>query len=203
MSREGEEQLLIEEAKRGDERALERLLVRYRFLVRARARRYYMPGWEQQDVFQEGLIGLFKAIRDYKPEGGVSFESFAYNCIKRHVTSAVKASNRKSHTLLNNAVQLSDGDPIHPASVSISHPARGSTELEPLHRVLFAERAEYLIQTLTDELTEFECHVLHRYTQGHTFKEISAALDRPIKSIYNAIQRSRTKLEATLQRPAG
>ena len=195
---EDSDDALVERALVGDEIALAALLRRYRPFVRSKARPYFLAGAEREDVVQEGMIGLYKAVRDYDPQRESSFRSFAELCITRQIISAVKTATRHKHSPLNGYVslyapawtedepepeqllaQLTDGE--DPADAAVS-----SAEL--------ASIAGYV----NDALSELEVEVLQRYVEGESYAEIAAGLNRHVKAIDNALQRVKRKLEPYL-----
>jgi RNA polymerase sporulation-specific sigma factor len=184
----------------GHHPAVEALLLRYRSFARLKARSYFLAGADKDDIVQEGMIGLYKAIRDFSPEHETSFRAFAELCITRQIITAVKTATRQKHIPLNSYVSLTkpvsgeeDSDyllqdvleSIHspdPADVVISHDELRSMKLA------FAEI-----------LSDFEAEVLHMYVEGKSYQEIGAHLSRHVKSIDNAIQRIKRKVELHLR----
>lgn len=182
----------------GDETALATLLERYREFVRGKARPYFLAGADREDIIQEGMIGLYKAIRDYDPSRRVSFRTFASVCTTRQIITAVKTAARQKHGPLNSYVSLhrsshrdGDGDlGLLDAFASGADPADSIVSSEELQRV---ERA------FAGVLSELETAVLERYVDGATYSEIAAELDRHVKSIDNALQRIKRKLDPYLR----
>ena len=186
---------LVVRWREGDRRALDVLLERHRRLVRAKARSYFLVGADFDDVEQEGLIGLYKAVRDFHPMHGVAFRAFAELCITRQIITAIKAASRRKHEPLNQYVSLSAGrsgdDPSEHAFDRFVFAHHGS---DPADRVVSSERMAAMHNALTTMLSALEVDVLTLYVQGRSYLEISEELGRQVKSIDNALQRVKTKL---------
>ena len=180
------DEALLSLVKSGDDLALTTLLSRYTGVVKQIARSYFLFGGEVEDLVQEGTLGLFKAIKSYN--GQIAFKSYASLCIRRNILSAVKTDNCEKNRVLNDSVGYdSDGG----VEVFL-----GDTTLEPSE--LFDER-EYLEETrdkLKKILTGFEYEILTLYLEGYTYAEISEKIGRTVKSVDNAIQRIRKKVES-------
>jgi RNA polymerase sporulation-specific sigma factor len=191
---------LVVRWRAGEPAALDALLGRHRGLVRVKARGYFLAGADFDDVEQEGLIGLYEAVRDYRPARGVSFRGFAEVCVTRQILSAVKAASRRKHEPLNQYVSLS-------ADAGLDGPAEPLDRLvnrngtDPAERVISAEHMTAVRETLARMLSALEVDVLALYVQGRSYREISAALGRHVKSIDNALQRIKAKLEPHLEPP--
>lgn len=181
----------------GDDAALAALLDRYRDAVRARARSYFLAGADRDDVVQEGMIGLFKAIRDFDADQATSFRGFADLCVTRQIITAVKGAARQKHAPLNRSISLHL--PAH------SHgEVDGAEELidrvpaatpDPADDVVWASELLALEEHVGQVLSDLEVDVLRRYVAGHTYSEIADALGRHVKSIDNAIQRIKRKVD--------
>lgn len=182
----------------GDNDALNVLIERYRRFARSKARTYFLVGAESDDIEQEGLIGLYKAARDYRPDRQVSFRAFAEVCTTRQVQSAVKAATRRKHQPLNRYVSISGpgGRDARGQSVEdlFDHP-RGS---DPAEEVVSRERMDDMRQSVADMLSGLEVDVLRLYVAGNTYQEIGVHLGRHVKSIDNALQRIKRKLDPHL-----
>jgi RNA polymerase sporulation-specific sigma factor len=179
----------------GDALALDTLLERHRGLVRVKARSYFLVGADFDDVEQEGLIGLYEAVRDFRPACGVGFRAFAELCITRQIISAIKAASRRKHEPLNRYVSLSsDAECDDPVEQMLEQRANPSGS-DPVERVISAEHMVAVRDTLARMLSALEVDVLTLYVEGRSYREISAALGRHVKSIDNALQRIKTKLE--------
>ena len=180
---------LVERAQAGDKQATEELLSRYAGLVRGRARGFFLVGGETEDLIQEGMIGLYRAVSEYRTgrEGGMSFKNFAYLCVSRRIIDAVKASARKKNVPLNNYVSLFQSEWEMPVSSPEDEVIRGE------------DRREFL-QKMSKELSDFEFRVTVMYMDGLSCAEICEATGKEEKSVDNAIQRSKKKLQKLLKR---
>ena len=177
--------------------ALDALLDRYRRFARAKARTFFLVGADRDDVEQEALIGLFKAARDFRPDHDASFRSFAELCITRQILTAIKAANRQKHQALNQSVPF-----------AVEHADEGGErsleevlvvrEDDPAVALVEAERFGLLRRRLLDVLSTFEVDVLRLYAEGRTYQEIGEHLDRHAKSVDNAVQRIKRKVELHL-----
>lgn len=180
---------LAERAKR-EPWAEECLLERYKPLVRARAATYYMPGADAEDLVQEGMVGLFKAIRGYNAQKA-GFFTFAELCITRQVISAVKASTRQKHQLLNEFVSFeAKTDGQH----ALKDTLPGPEEEDPEAILLQRQRIDEVQNAMRTTLSELEFEVLLRHISGESYQQIAAALGKPEKSVDNALQRIKNKL---------
>lgn len=163
---------------------------RYKPLVRAQAASYYLPGADAEDLVQEGMIGLFRAIQDFDPAKG-AFGSFAKLCVQRQVISAVKASTRQKHQLLNEFVSF---DARTDGQHALRDVLPGPQEEEPEALILQKQRLDEVHQAMETTLSELELEVLLRHISGESYQQIAMALDRPEKSVDNALQRIKNKL---------
>ncbi len=197
---EGLEDLdLVERVRDGDERSLETLLSRYRNFARSKARSYFLAGSDKEDVVQEGMIGLFKAIRDFDLSQDTPFRAFAELCISRQVLTAIKTANRQKHQPLNSSVSLDApayGDDKSESSVGDNLIA--STLTDPAELVISAQEIEAIRDSMRGSLTELEGDVLRLYMDGKSYEEIAGALGNHVKSIDNALQRIKRKLQRHL-----
>jgi len=187
---------LVEHARHGEERAIEVLLARYRNFARSKARSYFLAGSEREDVVQEGMIGLFKAIRDFDLQQATPFRAFAELCISRQILTAIKTANRHKHHPLNSSVSLDapaygDDDATSVADHLMS-PRRTS---DPAELVVSAEEIEALRASMSRNLTDLEGEVLTLYMDGKSYEEIAGTLGNHVKSIDNALQRIKRKLQ--------
>jgi RNA polymerase sporulation-specific sigma factor len=191
---------LVRAARAGDEVALAELLTKYRGFARMKARSYFLVGADRDDVVQEGMIGLYKAIRDFNPQLQSSFLAFAELCITRQIITAVKTATRHKHGPLNTSVSLSrpvggedDGERVLAdvlPTVAISDPA---------DLLISAERIRALQAHVDEVLSDLETEVLRLYVEGKSYQQIAERLQRHVKSIDNALQRVKRKLEVHLQ----
>jgi RNA polymerase sporulation-specific sigma factor len=189
---------LVRRTHAGDERALDTLIARYRHFARAKARTFFLAGSDKEDVVQEGMIGLFKSIRDFQPAQGTPFASFAELCISRQILSAIKSANRHKHYPLNSSLSLdapaySDEEEVR----SIGEMLEGS-QIDPVELVVSAEEIESLRDALKAGLTDLEANVLRLYMDGRSYEEIARVLGNHVKSIDNALQRIKRKLHRHL-----
>ena len=188
---------LVLRARRGCEGAAEELLRRYRSMVRASARAFFMPGTETEDVIQEGMIGLIKAIRDYSVHRASTFRSFAELCVTRHLISAVKSACRNKHAVLSSAVSLNDSpDDCQENEVRREPPAPESLRPDRVLelRCLLGE----LRAAMDSELSKMEAAVLRGYLEGLSYTEIARRLGCTFKAVDNALQRARKKVAKRL-----
>jgi RNA polymerase sporulation-specific sigma factor len=190
---------LVERVRAGDERALEVLLARYRNFARSKSRSYFLAGSDKEDVVQEGMIGLYKAIRDYDASQETPFRAFAELCISRQILTAIKTANRNKHQPLNTSLSLDApayGDESRERSVGDDLVA--SPLSDPMELVISAEEIEALRDSMKGTLTELEGNVLALYMDGRSYEEIAVMLGNHVKSIDNALQRIKRKLQRHL-----
>lgn len=185
---------LIEVIKSGDKYALEYLIGRYKELVNIKVSKYYIIGAERDDIVQEGLIGLFKAIKCYKPDQHNSFKSFANMCIERQLITAIKTSNRQKHIPLNSYLSLNmSAYDEENDDTEIMEVFDGALIEDPLDTITKKEYYTSIEKAIDKALSNFEKQVLNRYMNGESYIEIAQKLDAPVKSVDNAIQRIRKK----------
>ena len=185
---------LIRKIKSGDNDALDYILNKYQEVVNMKVSRYFIIGAEKEDIIQEGLIGLYKAIKSFDPEKQNSFKSFANLCIERQLITAIKSSNRQKHMPLNSYLSL---------NTSAYEDDEDGTELietfevdtieDPLETITKQESFDEIQKAVNKSLSKFESQVLEKYMQGDSYEIIAKRLDTPVKSIDNAIQRIRKK----------
>ncbi len=194
------DQELVSRARSGEEEGLEALLERYRSFARAKARSYFLAGSDREDVIQEGMIGLFKAVRDFDVSQETPFRAFAELCISRQILTAIKTANRHKHQPLNSSVSLDA--PAYNNSISerpLSEHLIAPTFNDPAELVVSAEEIEAIRDSMRDNLTKLEGDVLRLYMDGKSYEEIAGALGNHVKSIDNALQRIKRKLQRHLQ----
>ncbi len=187
---------LVKIIKSGDKSAFEYLLNKYKELVNIKVSKYYIVGAEKDDIVQEGLIGLFKAIKSYKSDMKNSFKSFANMCIERQLITAIKSSNRQKHMPLNSylSLNISAYDEEDGKSDTPLIDVFNTTLIEdPLDTITKKEYYKNIEETIDKSLSDFEKKVLNKYINGKSYIEIAEDLDTPVKSIDNAIQRIRKK----------
>jgi len=198
----GAELALVRAAQGGDQQASSELVRKYRSLVRCKARSYFLVGGDREDVIQEGMIGLFKAIRDYNPDRLSSFRSFAELCVTRQMITAIKTATRRKHAPLNTYVSLS-----RPMSSDDEGGERLLTDIlaakevcDPATIVLSAWEGDYIRKGFCEALSSFEANVLRLYMDGCSYQEIAVKLGRHTKSVDNALQRIKRKIETQMDR---
>ena len=188
---------LISLYRDGDMGAIELLMQKYKELVLGKARTMYILGGDADDLIQEGMLGLFKAVRDYDSGRDASFRTFARLCVTRQLYNAVEASGRKKHLPLNSAISLNrtaGGTEEEEASESMQDLIQASSSFNPEELFLEKEREQALEEHIEKELSRFERQVLDLYLTGMGYTEIAHVLNRDEKSADNALQRIRNKL---------
>ena len=188
---------LIPLAKNGDKSALEYLFSKYKELVNMKVNRYFIIGAEREDIVQEGLIGLYKAIKSYNTEKDSSFKSFANLCIERQLITAIKTSNRQKHMPLNNSISLNT-NAYEEDDTEMIDLFNSKTVEDPLDTLTKKEYYKMIGVKIDRQLSDFEKQVLNRYARGESYIKIAEKLDAPIKSIDNAIQRIRKKANKSI-----
>ena len=185
---------IINLIKQGDNNAFSYILEKYKELINIKAAKYYIIGAERDDTFQEGMIGLFKAIKNYDATKQNSFKNFANICIERQLITAIKSSNRQKHMPLNSYLSLNnsayDNDDNDEELINTFD---SKTIEDPLDTVMKKEYIEKIENTIDKTLSTFEKQVLKRYIKGDSYVDIATKLDAPVKSVDNAIQRIRKK----------
>jgi len=189
---------LVEAVHNGDDEALEYLIHKYRNFVRAKARSYFLIGADREDIIQEGMIGLYKSIRDFREDKLTSFKAFAELCITRQIITAIKTATRQKHIPLNSYVSLDK--PIYDEDsdrtlLDVICAARVS---DPEELVIHQEEFDDIELRMAELLSDLERKVLMLYLDGRSYQEIAVDLDRHVKSIDNALQRVKRKLEKYL-----
>ena len=190
---------LVLKARNGDDEAMDALIRRYTGFVRLKASSYFLAGGDSDDLIQEGLVGLYKAIRDYRSDRESSFRNFAELCITRQIITAVKTASRNKHAPLNQYVSFAQA----PAGATESEttleevlPGPGSED--PSERVIATEELRSLVSCLSSVLSELESHVLSLYLDGHSYEEIGERLECDTKTVDNALQRVKRKVSLHL-----
>ena len=185
---------IISQIKEGDEHALCFLLEKYKDLVNSKVGKYFIIGAEKEDIIQEGMIGLYKAIKNFDTSKQNTFKTFANICVERQLITAIKSSNRQKHMPLNSYLSLNtaayDNDED---GTELIETFEVDTIEDPLDTIMKKEYFEEIQNTMHKSLSKFEEKVLERYIQGESYEIIAKRLDTPIKSIDNAIQRIRKK----------
>ena len=190
---------LVEQVHLGNTNALDYLITKYRLFVKVKARSYFLIGADKEDIIQEGMIGLYKAIRDFKGDKLASFRAFAELCITRQIITAIKTATRQKHIPLNSYVSLDkpiyDEDSERTLMDVITSPLTDNPE----HLMINREEYSRLEGQMSKVLSELEQQVLVLYLEGRSYNEISSLLNRSTKSIDNALQRIKRKLERHLE----
>jgi RNA polymerase sigma-H factor len=199
--REPHELALIAAARNGDERAMDELIRRYHGFVRLKASSYFLAGGDASDLVQEGLVGLFKAVRDFRSDKETSFRSFAELCITRQIITAIKTATRYKHAPLNTYVSFSHtpaGQDLD-AECTLGDALPGPAVDDPATCVISSEELQSLLACLGSTLSSLESQVLTGYLEGRSYEAIGEALDCDPKTVDNALQRVKRKVLAHLQ----
>lgn len=192
-----DEEIVIE-AKKGDVSAQEYLINKYGNFVKSKSKSYFLIGADKEDIYQEGMIGLYKAIRDFKPDKLSSFKAFAELCVTRQIITAIKTATRQKHIPLNTYISLNK--PIYDEeSDRTLLDVLSETKVEdPEELVISREELNHIQSEIGEVLSNLEMEVLMSYVDGKSYQEIACDLDRHAKSIDNALQRVKRKLEKCL-----
>jgi RNA polymerase sporulation-specific sigma factor len=190
---------LIELVHQGDSEVLDYLIQKYRNFVRAKARTYFLIGADKEDIVQEGMIGLYKAIRDFRGDKLSSFKAFAELCITRQIITAIKTATRQKHIPLNSYVSLDKPIYDDESDRTLMDVISGAKVLDPEELIINKEEFDDIEVKMADLLSDLERKVLSLYLDGQTYQEISEELNRHVKSIDNALQRVKRKLERYLE----
>jgi RNA polymerase sporulation-specific sigma factor len=191
---------LIALAKQGRKDAYDKIVKRYHGFVRLKASSYFLIGGDSDDLIQEGLVGLYKAVRDYRTDRESSFRNFAELCITRQIITAVKTSTRNKHTPLNEYVSFSqtpaagggEGDP------TLDELLPGPAAHDPVNQVIGTEELRSLVACLSSVLSDLESSVLSLYLDGHSYEAIGERIECDTKTVDNALQRVKRKVGAHL-----
>ena len=195
ISNTQQDEQLVWQSQNGDHLAEAQLLDKYKPLVKAKSRAYFLIGADSEDIIQEGMIGLYKAIRDYDKEKNASFRSFAELCINRQMITAIKAATRQKHQPLNSYVSLNKLVFENDSEETYLDLLREGELLNPEALLIGQENKNFLENQMIKNLSSFESRVLTLYLQGRSYFEIANMLNKPEKSIDNALQRVKKKLE--------
>lgn len=190
---------IVHLAKNGNIRAQEYLINKYKNFVRAKARSYFLIGADREDIIQEGMIGLYKAIRDFKPDKLSSFRAFAELCITRQIITAIKTATRQKHIPLNSYVSLNKPIYDEESDRTLLDVLSGAKVSDPEELVISREELVNIESKIGEVLSGLEWEVLKSYLDGKSYQEIACDLDRHAKSIDNALQRVKRKLEKYLK----
>ncbi|HWF49801.1 MAG TPA: RNA polymerase sporulation sigma factor SigH, partial [Solirubrobacteraceae bacterium] len=185
--------------KSGDPTAYTRLLGRYKGFVRLKASSYFLAGGDSEDLIQEGLIGLYKAIRDYRTDRESSFRNFAELCITRQIITAVKTATRNKHTPLNHYVSFSSsGSAGDDEAPTLDELIPGPSVNDPARQVISSEELRSLVSCLSTSLSALESSVLALYLDGRSYEDVGLRLGCDTKTVDNALQRVKRKVGAHL-----
>ncbi|MDD7740160.1 MAG: sigma-70 family RNA polymerase sigma factor [Fusicatenibacter sp.] len=181
---------LIERLRLGENEIADYLVDKYKYVVKKKARALYLAGGDHEDLIQEGMLGLFKAVRDFRPEKEASFASFAGLCIDRQMYSAIASSNRQKHQPLNSFVSLSE--PVSEQELRLVD------EETPERILIHKEDQEQIQKRIRGKLSRMEYQVLELYLAGYDYQQIAVQMGKPPKSIDNSLQRIRSKVREFL-----
>ena len=189
------DEVLVERIMAGDTEAMDFLMNKYKNLVRSRARTLFLVGADKEDLIQEGMIGLYKAIRDFKGDKQSSFRAFAELCVTRQIITAIKTATRQKHIPLNSYVSLNKPIYEEDSDRTLLDIISGVRVANPEDMVISREEFDDIENKMNNILSDLEWKVLMSYLDGKSYQEIAEDLDRHIKSIDNALQRVKRKLE--------
>lgn len=193
-----EDEEIIHRIRNGCKWGMEHLIEKYKPVVRAKSRSYFLVGADREDIVQEGMIGLFKAIRDYREDKSIPFRMFAEMCITRQIITAVKTATRQKHIPLNSYVSLNKRMYDEDSDKTLVEMLHGVSITDP--EELFISKEDYsdIEQKMLELLSPFEKQVLTMYLSGIAYQDIARQLNKPVKSIDNALQRLKKKIEKSL-----
>lgn len=190
---------LVRRARAGDQQAMDQIIARYRGFVRLKASAYFLAGGDSEDLIQEGLIGLFKAVRDYRPEREASFRSFAELCVTRQIITAIKTAARNKHTPLNTYVSFSNTRAGSEQETTLADVLPDDPVTDPVNQAISTEELQSLVECLGKVLSPLESQVLAMYLEGRSYEEVAERLECNPKSVDNALQRVKRKVETHLK----
>ncbi|MCA1024372.1 RNA polymerase sporulation sigma factor SigH [Halobacillus litoralis] len=194
-----DDEAIVERINQGQVQALDYLINKYKNFVRAKARTYFLIGADREDIVQEGMIGLYKAIRDYREGRLSSFKAFAELCVTRQIITAIKTATRQKHIPLNSYVSLDKPIYDEESDRTLLDVIAGSKAIDPQELIVNKEKFADMEEKMSELLSDLERKVLTLYLDGRSYQEISIELDRHVKSIDNALQRVKRKLEKYLE----
>lgn len=194
-----EDEDIVELAQKGDQAAVDFLVDKYKNFVRAKAKSYFLVGADKEDIIQEGMIGLFKAIRDYKQDKLTSFRAFAELCITRQIITAIKTATRQKHIPLNSYISLNKPIYDEESDRTLMDIISTAAVTNPEEIVISQEEFIFIEKKMGEILSSLEWKVLMAYLEGKSYQEIAEELQRHVKSIDNALQRVKRKLEKYLE----
>jgi RNA polymerase sporulation-specific sigma factor len=193
-----DEEIVLDAKDNNNTIALDYLINKYRNFVRAKARSYFLIGADREDIIQEGMIGLYKAIRDFRTDKLSSFRAFAELCVTRQIITAIKTATRQKHIPLNSYVSLNKPIYDEDSDRTLLDVLSGSKISDPEDLVISREEFIYIEEKMGEILSDLEWKVLMAYLDGKSYQEIAVELERHVKSIDNALQRVKRKLERYL-----
>ena len=191
---------LIQVIRSGDSVAEEKLIKRYKNFVLAKSRSYFLVGADREDIVQEGMIGLYKAIRDYKIDRLASFRAFAELCITRQIITAIKAATRQKHQPLNSYISLNKPIYDEESDRTLLDVLKGGKLSNPEELFISKETYDMIEDKINEMLSELEFNVLQEYLEGKSYQAIADSLGKHVKSVDNALQRVKRKLEEYLDK---
>ncbi len=194
-----EDEDVVDKARSGDPLALDYLMTKYKNFVRLKARSYFLIGADREDIIQEGMIGLYKAIRDYDRDKLTSFKAFAELCITRQIITAIKTATRQKHIPLNSYISLNKPIYDEESDRTLLDVISGAKITDPEELIISSEELYSMENQMVELLSDLEWEVLMAYLDGKSYQEIANELDRHVKSIDNALQRVKRKLERYLE----
>ena len=189
---------IVVEAKNGNVRAQEYLINKYQNFVKVKAKSYFLIGADKEDIYQEGMIGLYKAIRDFKPDKLASFKAFAELCVTRQIITAIKTATRQKHIPLNTYVSLNKPVYDEESDRTLLDVLSEAKVSDPEELMISREELSHIENEIGEVLSDLEMEVLASYLDGKSYQEIACDLNRHAKSIDNALQRVKRKLEKSL-----
>ena len=191
---------IVLRAQVGDVIALEYLMNKYKNFVRAKARTYFLIGADKEDIIQEGMIGLYKAVRDYRDDRQASFRAFAELCVTRQIITAIKTATRQKHIPLNSYVSLNKPVFDEDSERTLEDMVTVGKAANPEELMINQEGVTDIEEAMTHLLSKLEQQVVGLYLEGRSYTEIADILDRQVKSVDNALQRVKRKLENYLEK---
>jgi RNA polymerase sporulation-specific sigma factor len=191
---------VVRYAKGGSQGATEHLLAKYRNIVEGKARSYFLVGADHDDIIQEGMIGLFKAIRDFRNDKLLPFRAFAELCISRQIFTAIKAATRQKHIPLNSYVSLHANLFDSDSDRTLLDTLAESDTSDPEDVVVTQQFSDDLCERIRRDLSDLESAVLRSHLEGKSYQEIAADLRRRVKSVDNALQRAKRKIGRSLKK---
>lgn len=194
---------LVMLAKQGNKKATSILINKYKNFVRARSKFYFIIGADKEDIIQEGLIGLYKAIRDYNPDKKTSFRAFAELCIMRQIITAIKTATRQKHTPLNSYISLNKPIFEENSERVLSDVIVSTRTINPEEIYITLELTKDIKEKMKKYLSSLEAKVLSEYLRGLSYQEVAKSIGKHIKSVDNALQRIKRKIQQTIKESYG